>query len=214
MATSPVERWPFSGETPPPPKYGVALTGRGKRARVGLVLMLAVIAAMAMAVVFAPQPAAASELAVSVNPQDLVVTEGETASYQVVLTRAPTPGELVIVAPVSSDEGAVTVSPTVLTFDDAYWWRSQTVTVTGVADSDKSNERVRITNQVTGSGLTTAPPVDVTVRDMTPTPRPAPAPAPVQEPPGKKDFKTCFGGRDCNNSDSPYYWKVNPNNWE
>ena len=192
------------------------MTGRGKRARVGLVLMLAVIAAMAMAVVFAPQPAAASELAVSVNPQDLVVTEGETASYQVVLTRAPTPLQLVIVSPLSSDEGAVTVSPAVLVFDDAYWSIPQTVTVTGVVDVDRSNERVLITNQVTGSGLTMAPPVDVTVLDTTRAsgPAPAPAPPPYQEPPGKKDFKTCFGGRDCNNSDSPYYWKVNPNNWK
>ena len=55
MATSPVERQPFSDETPL--KYGVAMTGRGKRAHVGLVLMLAVIAAMAVA--FGPQPATA-----------------------------------------------------------------------------------------------------------------------------------------------------------
>ena len=226
------------------------------------------------------------------------------------------------------------------------------MTVTGVADGDKSNESVRITNQVTGSGLTMAPPVDVIVLDTpstapttpstpstaptnlrltatdeqirvrwdepdapvgrpvtryevqwksagagdedwqgvtlvntvhttyviswldngtkyevrvraasslglgswaeatvttprtgdqspvredrnldlygtdkprsTPTPASASGPAqeppgksaPAQEPSGKKDFKTCVGGRDCNNSGSPYYWKNNPNSWK
>ncbi len=40
------------------------------------------------------------------------------------------------------------------------------------------------------------------------------APAQAQEPPGKKDFKTCVGGRSCNDPNSPYYWKVNQNSWE
>ena len=47
----------------------------------------------------------------------------------------------------------------------------------------------------------------------TPTPAPTPEP-PAQEPPGKKDFKVCVGGKDCNNADSPYYWKDNSNSWK
>ena len=96
---------------------------------------------------------------------DLVTTEaGGTASFQVRL--ATQPSSDVAVAPASSDPGEGAV-PGHLTFTDSNWSMPQTVTVTGVDDSDADgDQRYDITFTVTsgdsGYDGIVVPPVSVT----------------------------------------------------
>ena len=98
----------------------------------------------------------------------LSVDEGATATYVVRLDRVPAAN--VTVTPSSPDTGALTVSTantdSKLTFTpDAYAW--QTVTVTGVGDSDPADEEVQVTHQGSGSAEYAAlnPVLTVTVND-------------------------------------------------
>jgi uncharacterized repeat protein (TIGR01451 family)/uncharacterized repeat protein (TIGR02543 family) len=72
---------------------------------------------------------------VSLSKSSLTVSEvGSTGTYEVVLTSQPT--ATVTIAVTSSDEGEATVSPDTLTFTASDWDTAQTVTVTGVDDTD------------------------------------------------------------------------------
>ena len=106
---------------------------------------------------------------VTISKDELLIVEGSTGNYTVVLDTQPAGN--VTVAPTSSDPGAATVS-SALTFTNANWNSAQTITVTGVKDDDAVNESVTITHAVTGS-VNTAASVTVTVLDthvvVTPT---------------------------------------------
>ena len=84
----------------------------------------------------------------------MAVPEGATARYQVRLDSEPTAS--VVVTPLSSDAGVVTVSTAAtdntLTFTPSNWFRRQHVMVTGVRDADSADESITVTHAVSGAG--------------------------------------------------------------
>lgn len=96
------------------------------------------------------------------EPTTVTVTEGEVASFDVTLSVQP--DAEVTVSVVSGDEGAVTVDRATLTFTPDDFDDPQTITVTGVADDDASNESVSVTLSANGLADVT---VTVTVTDNT-----------------------------------------------
>ncbi len=97
---------------------------------------------------------------ITVSPTSLPVGEGRTATYTVVLNSIPT-GD-VMVTPNTSAELAVTVSGA-LTFTTSNWATPQTVTLTGVEDTNPGSETVTISHLVTGGGYGGVRASDVTV---------------------------------------------------
>ena len=81
--------------------------------------------------------------AVSVSPQRLALTEGGSGSYAVVLDTAPSANVTVAVA---SDNAAVTVGASSLTFTTQNWNTAQSVTVTAGGDADAVDEAAAVTN--------------------------------------------------------------------
>ena len=73
---------------------------------------------------------------VNVNPTSLTVTEGGSASYSVVLTKAPTKSVRVDISGDDADND-VSVSPRGLTFSTSNWNRDQTVRVSLAEDDDQ-----------------------------------------------------------------------------
>ncbi len=105
---------------------------------------------------------------VTLSPTALTVPEGATGIYTVVLDSEP--AGAVMVTPASGATAVATVTGA-LAFTVATWNTVQTVTVTGVADSDSIDEAATITHAVTGYGsVTTATPVTVTVPDTNSVP--------------------------------------------
>ena len=98
---------------------------------------------------------------VTVTKTTLDIDEGDTGTYTVVLTSAPT-GEVTIMP--SSDNPDVTLSGA-LTFTRANWDSAKTVTVTAAGDEDAANDRAMITHAVTGYSGVTAAEVAVTIND-------------------------------------------------
>ena len=76
------------------------------------------------------------------------VAEGGTRTFQVRLSTQPSAN--VTVGVTSEDTSIITVSPSSLTFTASNWNTNQTVTITGVEDSDASNETVDV--EFAGSG--------------------------------------------------------------
>ena len=100
----------------------------------------------------------------ALTPPAVTVTEGGTATFAVSLASASLPGRETIVAVSSGNTGAATVNLPSLTFTSENWNTAQTVTVTGVQDTDTSDERVTIT--LSGDGVVTGTvTVDVTDDD-------------------------------------------------
>ena len=103
---------------------------------------------------------------VTVSKTELTIDEtgsGNSGTYTVKLNTEP-PGP-VTVTPSSSDTPAATVSGA-LTFTTANYGTAQTVTVTGVLDTDSNNETVTVSHAVTGYGaVTSAANVTVKVTD-------------------------------------------------
>ena len=121
-----------------------------------------------------PDGAAAS---LSFSATNLTVSEGSAATYTVALGTEPS--ATVIVSLESSDGGAATVSPESLTFTRTNWGTPQTVTVRGVNDPDRSDERVTITHSTLGGdygGVTGT--VTVNVGDTDPDDRDQIVPVP------------------------------------
>lgn len=89
---------------------------------------------------------------ITVSPTNLQVNEnGGTADFTIVLDDVPT--GTVTIALVSTDESEATVSPASITFDESNWDEAQTITVTGVDDSEvDGNQTVTIQTNVTGTG--------------------------------------------------------------
>ena len=104
------------------------------------------------------------EPGVRVEPASPLANEGGTTSYTLAL--ATLPGGPVTVTPVSGDSGAVSLSPIRLTFTPSNWTTAQTVTVTGVEDTDGNDETVTVNHSVSGYGsVTTGAAVTVAVTD-------------------------------------------------
>ena len=104
------------------------------------------------------------EADVRVTPTSLTLEEGETGTYEVVLTAEPE--GYVDVTAASDDTSAVVVSGATLRFTADDWDTAQTVTVEAVEDDDAGDENVTITHVVSGYGrVTAAAGVTVTVID-------------------------------------------------
>ena len=86
--------------------------------------------------------------AVVVSPERLALTEGGSGSYTVVLDTAPSANVTVAVA---SDNAAVTVGTSSLTFTTQNWNTAQSVTVTAGGDADAVDEAAAVTNTATST---------------------------------------------------------------
>ena len=89
------------------------------------------------------------ELAVGEQPipaSGLSITEGNTATYTVVLTSEPTK---TVTVGVTSSEAAVTVRPTSLTFTALTWQTAKPVTITTEHDADSVDLAATLTHTVT-----------------------------------------------------------------
>ena len=105
---------------------------------------------------------------VEVSESSVTVPEGETEAYTVALSSSPVGAGTVTVA-VSSDNAAVTVSPSSLAFTAGNWRVAQTVTVRAAQDVDTQDDAAVLAHAVSGSDYgpngVTAAPVSVTVED-------------------------------------------------
>ena len=91
------------------------------------------------------------------------VNEGSTATFRVKLSRIPSSNVTVSVTSNETDEA--TVSPRSLTFTRANWDTYQTVTVSGVHDTNPTNENTTISLVSSGGGYSDTAGVAVTVFD-------------------------------------------------
>lgn len=89
------------------------------------------------------------QLTIIASTSSVSMTEGGIATFTVRLGAQPQATTAVAVT--SADAGAVTVSPSSLSFTTANWATSQTVTVTGVDDLDMAAESVALS--LTAGGL-------------------------------------------------------------
>ena len=85
----------------------------------------------------------------TVIPAVLTVPEGGTERFTAALATAPA-GPVTV--PVSSDHGAVTVSPAELTFTPSDWNVARTVTVTAAEDEDEEDENAMLGLDPSGGG--------------------------------------------------------------
>ena len=104
---------------------------------------------------------------VTVEPETLGVTEGNSNTYTVVLDTRP--GEDVTVTITRSGDATVTADETELTFTPDTWDTEQTVRVSAAEDADADDETAAIEHTVSGyDTVTNAEDVDVTVTDNEP----------------------------------------------
>ena len=101
---------------------------------------------------------------VTVTPTSLLVTEGGSGTYTVVLDTQPTSG---VAVAISSDNADVMTNPSRLTFSTSNWSTVQTVTVRTAEDGDPLDDTATVTHTVSGGdyGSVTAAAVGVTVTD-------------------------------------------------
>ena len=110
--------------------------------------------------------------AVAVEPSELYVTEGDTASYEVTLRSEPT-APVTVTVTAGTETGALTVDPDRLTFTADNWSDAQEVTLTAAQDNDAlADAPVELAHMASGGGYdgVAAPAVTVTiVEDEVPT---------------------------------------------
>ena len=88
---------------------------------------------------------------VRITPTSLNVTEGGSATYQVVLRVAPTSNVTVTVAKNSDGDPDLTADKTSLTFTTGNWNRPQTVRISAAADEDRDNGTATFSHTATSS---------------------------------------------------------------
>ena len=100
---------------------------------------------------------------VTVSVQDLMIDEGRTGMYTVVLASEPTTA---VTIEIESDNSDVTTNTNQLRFTTSSWPRAQTVTVTAGDDGDDMDDSATISHTVMGYvGVTTVDSVTVAVTD-------------------------------------------------
>ena len=100
---------------------------------------------------------------VTVSVEDLMIDEGRTGMYTVVLDTEPAVN---VTIGIMSDNSDVTTNTNQLTFTMGNWRTAQTVTVTAGEDGDDMDDSATISHMVMGYvGVTTVDSVDVTVTD-------------------------------------------------
>ena len=98
---------------------------------------------------------------VQVSKDSLVIGEGSSATYTVVLVSDPTGP--VTITPTVSGAADVSVSPLSLPFTAGNWHRSQTVTVSAAYDPGFRDDDAVISHQVTGAKYSGEPAADVRI---------------------------------------------------
>lgn len=96
-----------------------------------------------------------------VDMSSTTVTEGQTRTFTVALTNAPTEAMLVNLS--VANDTKLGVSPTALLFSGANWQVPQTITLTGKADTDTVDEVVALT--LVSTAIAQPYNVDITVDD-------------------------------------------------
>ena len=102
---------------------------------------------------------------VTISPGELMVEEGEAATYTVVLDTIPDSDVMVTIAPGSSATAPITLDPAsfILTFTSTNWVTPQTVTVRATEDGDALDGTRTLGHTVSGyTGSTDAGSVEVT----------------------------------------------------
>ncbi len=82
-------------------------------------------------------------------PESLTIAEGESGTFTVALTAAPT-GTVTVV--ISSNHDEVSVDPSSLTFTTSNWAAAQTGTVSAAEDNDAVNDSATLTADPSGGG--------------------------------------------------------------
>ena len=103
--------------------------------------------------------------ALAVEPSELYVTEGDTASYEVTLGSEPT-APVTVAVTAGTETGALTVYPDRLTFTADNWTDAQEVTLTAAQDNDAlADAPVELTHRASGGGYdgVAGPAVTVTI---------------------------------------------------
>ena len=101
---------------------------------------------------------------VSISKPSLVIDEGESDTYMVVLDTQPAAN---VTVGITSDNPEVTTNTGQLRFTETTWNRAQTVTVAAADDGDDQNDSATISHSVSGYGsIVTAANIDVTVNDL------------------------------------------------
>ncbi len=113
---------------------------------------------------FAPCVARVDLPELVISESDIKVTEGSTADYTIALSELPSADVTVTLS--SSDTSEATVSDSTMTFTTTDGTTAQTVTVTGVADSDANHEATELLHKVSiGSNNYTTAIIPVAVTD-------------------------------------------------
>ena len=99
---------------------------------------------------------------VTVSPTALVIDEGASGSYTVVLTSQPT-GAVTVRAAIPGDTDG-SLSPAALTFGAGDWSTPRTVTVRAAEDDDALADELRVRHAVTGADYDALPAAEVAVR--------------------------------------------------
>ena len=97
---------------------------------------------------------------VTVTPLSLMVGEGGSGTYTVVLNTQPS-GDVTVA--ISSNNSDVSASPSPLTFTTTTWSAEQTVTVTAGQDDDAANDTAALTHNPGGGGYNSVSNASLTV---------------------------------------------------
>ena len=85
---------------------------------------------------------------ITVEPQNLTISEGSEGTYEMALTSRPTQD---VTITTSVEGNSVTLTPDILTFTPNDWNMTQTVTVRAIHDNDRTDDGVVITHSVAGA---------------------------------------------------------------
>ena len=99
---------------------------------------------------------------ITITPTPLVIAEGESGTYGVILDSEPTAD--VTVSWSLPDGASITAAPASLTFSGENWDTRQSITVATKSDRDAVDEQVEVTHEVVGGDYEAVAPPSLTVR--------------------------------------------------